>query len=71
MHVTDWAAAKKEDPKLDAVLHWSESKKKTDLRMLLGEHASSEGGPDGMEKSSKFYYPPRHPLPALHPKRGE
>ena len=42
MHVTDWAAAKKEDPKLDAVLHWSESKKKTDLRMLLGEHASSE-----------------------------
>ena len=25
---TDWAAAQKEDPKLDAVLQWLESKKK-------------------------------------------
>ena len=25
MHVTDWAAAQKEDPKLDAVLQWLES----------------------------------------------
>ena len=44
MHVTDWAAAQKEDPKLDAVLQWLESKKKTDLRPLLGEHAASEEG---------------------------
>ena len=44
MHVTDWAAAQKEDPKLDAVLQWVESKKKTDLWTLLGEHASSEEG---------------------------
>ena len=44
MHVTDWAAAKKEDPELDAVLKWLESKKKTDLRTLLGEHATSEEG---------------------------
>ena len=42
MHVTDWATAQREDPKLDAVLHWLEAKKKTDLRMLLREHASSE-----------------------------
>ena len=35
MHVTDWAVAQKEDPKLDAVLQWLESKKKTDLRTLL------------------------------------
>ena len=44
MHVTNWAAAKKEDPELDAVLQWLESKKKADLKTLLGEHASSEGG---------------------------
>ena len=44
MHVTDWAAAQREDPVLDAVLHWLEAKKKTDLRTLLGEHASSEEG---------------------------
>ena len=44
MQVTNWAAAQREDPKLDAVLHWLEAKKKTDLRTLLGEHASSEQG---------------------------
>ena len=35
MHITDWATAQKEDPALDAVLQWLESKKKTDLRTLL------------------------------------
>ena len=44
MHVTNWATAQKEDPELDVVLHWLEAKKKTDLRTLLGEHASSEEG---------------------------
>ena len=44
MHVTDLATAQKEDPKLDAVLQWLESKKKTDLRTLLREHALSEEG---------------------------
>ena len=44
MHVTDWATAQKEDPELDAVLQWLEAKKKTDLRTLLGELASSEEG---------------------------
>ena len=43
MHVTNWTAAQREDPELDAVLHWLEAKK-TDLRTLLGEHASSEEG---------------------------
>ena len=37
MHVTNWAKAQKEDPELDAVLQWLGSKKKADLRMLLGE----------------------------------
>ena len=41
MHVTDWATAQKEEPELDAVLHWLEAKKKTDLGTLLGEHTSS------------------------------
>ena len=39
MHITNWAAAQREDPELDAVLHWLEAKMKTDLRTLLGEHA--------------------------------
>ena len=36
MHVTDWATAQREDPELDAVLHWLEAKKKTDLGHSLG-----------------------------------
>ena len=44
MHVTDWAAAQNEEPKLNAVLQWLESKKKTDLRTLLGECVLSKEG---------------------------
>ena len=44
MHVTNWAAAQKEDPELDAVLQWLESKKKTDLRTLLRECIMSKEG---------------------------
>ena len=44
MHVTDWAVAQKEDPELNAVLQWLGSKKKADLRTLLGECIMSEEG---------------------------
>ena len=44
MHVTDWVAAQKEDPELHAVLQWLESKKKTDLRTVPGEHTLSKEG---------------------------
>ena len=44
MHVTDWAKAQREDPELDAVLQWLDSKKKADLRTLLGESAMSKEG---------------------------
>ena len=44
MHVTNWAATQKEDPELNAVLQWLESRKKADLRMLLGECIMSEEG---------------------------
>ena len=44
MHVTDWAAAQKEDPELNAVLQWLGSRKKADLRTLLGECIMSEEG---------------------------
>ena len=64
MHVTNWAAAQKEDPELDAVLQWLEAKKKIDLRTLLREPAFREELP-------KFHGPPRHPLSVLHTKRGE
>ena len=43
-HMTDWAKAQREDPVLNAVLNWLEAQKKTDLKTLLGEHASSEEG---------------------------
>ena len=44
MHVTNWAAAQKENPELNAVLQWLETRKKADLRTLLGECIMSEGG---------------------------
>ena len=44
MHVTDWAVAQKEDPELNAVLQWLGSRKKADLRTLLGECIMSEEG---------------------------
>ena len=44
MHVTDWAEMQREDPVLNAVLDWMEAQKKTDLKTLLGEHASSADG---------------------------
>ena len=44
MHVTDWAKAQREDPVLNDVLNWLETQKKTDLKTLLGEHASSKEG---------------------------
>ena len=44
MHVTDWAVAQKGDPDLDAVLEWLGSRKKADLRTLLGECIMSEEG---------------------------
>ena len=44
MHGTDWAAAQKGDPGLDAVLQRLESRKKTDLRTLLRECIMSEAG---------------------------
>ena len=40
MHMTDWAKAQREDPVLNTVLNWLEAQKKTDLKTLLGEHAS-------------------------------
>ena len=44
MHITDWAEAQREDSVLGTVLAWLETQKKTDLKTLLGEHASSKEG---------------------------
>ena len=44
MHVTNWGTAQKEDLVLNAVLNWLGAQKKTDLRTVLGEHASSKEG---------------------------
>ena len=70
MHVTNWAAAQKEDPELNAVLQWLVSRKKADLRMLLGECIMSEEGLDGVEESPELHFPPRYPLLVLHPPKG-
>ena len=71
MHVTDWATAQREDLVLDAVLHWLEAKKKTDLRTLLGEHASGEEGQMVWRNSSEFHDSPGCHLSTLHAQRGE
>ena len=43
MHVIDWAEAQKEDLMLSiAVLNWLKAQKKTDLKVFLAGHASSE-----------------------------
>ena len=44
MHMTNWAAAQREDPVLSTVLDWLKAQKKTDLKTLLGEYASSKEG---------------------------
>ena len=44
MHVTDWAEAQKEDPLLSTVLDWLKAQNKTDLKILLAEHAFSKEG---------------------------
>ena len=44
MHMTNWAAAQRENPVLDAMLNWLETWKKTDLRTLLEEHTFSKEG---------------------------
>ena len=44
MHVIDWAKAQREDPALSAVLDWLGVQKKTDLKALLANYASSEEG---------------------------
>ena len=44
MHVTDWTEAKREDLMLSTDLDWLKAQKKTDLKALLAEHASSKEG---------------------------
>ena len=44
MHVTNWTEAQREDPMFSTVLGWLEAQKKTDLKVLLAEHTSSEEG---------------------------
>ena len=67
MHVTDWAAAQKEDPVLNTVLSCLETQKKTNLRTLLGEHAFSEDGQMVWQNCQNT----ECPLPMLHAQRGE
>ena len=42
MQVMDWVAAQKEDLMLSTVFGWLKAQKKTDLKALLAEHASSD-----------------------------
>ena len=67
MHVTDWAEAQKEDPELDAVLQWLGSKKKADLRMLLGECVTGKEGQMVWEKWPELHISLGYSLFTLHP----
>ena len=44
MYMSDWAKTQREDPVQNTVLDWLEAQKKTDLKTLLVEHASSVDG---------------------------
>ena len=68
MHVTDWAAAQKEDPELNAVLQWLETKKKADLRTTSQGVYNEQRGPDGVEELPELHISTRYPLFVLHPK---
>ena len=69
MHVTDWVAAEKEDPKLCAVLQWLESKKKTDLRTPLGSMFQvSRAGWYG--EIAKISLPSKVPFTYTPPQKG-
>ena len=71
MHVTDWATAQKEDPELNAVLQWLGSRKKADLRKLLGESTMNEEGQMVWRTLPELHFPLRYPLLALYPQRGK
>ena len=71
MHVTDWATAQKEDPVLNAMLNWLGAQKKTDLRTLLGEHASCKEGWVVWRNCQETHYSPECPLFTLYTQRGE
>ena len=44
IHVMDWVKAQRGDSALTAALDWQKAQKKTDLKALLAEHASSKEG---------------------------
>ena len=69
MHVTDWAEAQKEDPMLHIILDWLKAQKKTDLKALLAEHASSEEGRLILKELAEFYNLSRSFVPALNAQR--
>ena len=44
MHIFDWTKTQREDPMLSAVLDWLQAQKKTDMKAILVEYASSMEG---------------------------
>ena len=64
--MTDWKEAQREDTVLSTALDWLEAQKKTDLKTLLGEHASSEEGLIDLAESTELHNSPESPIPALN-----
>ena len=54
LHIMDWAEAQREDPLLSAVLDWLKAWKKTDLKVLWAEYASSEEGQLILQNQQNF-----------------
>ena len=71
MHMTNWAMAQKEDPVLNAMLSWLGTQKKTNLRTLLGEHASNEEGQMVWRNHQNFMTSAECSLFTLYAHRGE
>ena len=63
------AEAQKEDLTLSTVLNWMKAQKKTDLKSLLAEHATSEEGRLILQNWQKFYDSSRSLLSVLNAQR--
>ena len=71
MHMTNWAAAQKENLVLNAILNWLGTQKKTDLRTILREHTSRKEGQMVWRNHQNFCDSPECPLSMPYAQRGE
>ena len=69
MHVTDWAAAQKEDPMLSAVLGWLKAQKKDRFEGTSGRTDLQQRRLADLTKSAEFYNSSRSLVLTLNTQR--